>query len=143
MGGKKSSLWQWPLDSPGRIARFQCSCHVALSHLTILPTVLRDADGLAASLEALKLSPQWGGELQGFSGEAKPVLLQVCLVGGERLGWIRQGDGSLALVTDLQLLSRAQIAQELLGLITRRYAAEMALRQVTGLCPGAQVVMAS
>ena len=110
-----------------------------MSHLTILPTVLRDAEGLAASLEALKLSPQWGGTVPGFAGEAKPVLLQVCLAGGERLGWMRQGDGSLSLVADLQRLSRAQELQQLLGRITRRYAAEMALRHASTLCAGTQV----
>jgi hypothetical protein len=110
-----------------------------LSHLSILPTVLRDAEGLAASLEALKLSPRWGGAVGAFAGEAEPVLLQVCLPGGQSLGWIRQGDGSLALVADLQRLSRTQPVQRLLGQITRRYAAEMALRQADTLFPGALV----
>ena len=105
--------------------------------------MLRDAEGLAASLEALKLSPQWGGEVPGFAGEAKPVLLQVCLADGEKLGWMRQGDGSLSLVADLQRLSRAQELQQLLGRITRRYAAELALRQAASAFPGAQVSVAS
>jgi hypothetical protein len=113
-----------------------------LSHLSILPTVLRDADGLAASLAALGHLPQWGGELQGFAGESQAVDLQVTLPGGERLGWLRHSDGSLALVGDLQRLSRSQTLQRLLGAITRRYAAEMALRQAASQFPGAQVSVA-
>lgn len=113
-----------------------------MSHLSILPTVLRDADGLAASLAALGHPPQWGGELQGFAGESQPVDLQVSLPGGERLGWLRHHDGSLALVGDLQRLSRSQSLQRLLGAVTRRYAAEMALRQAAAQFPGAQVSVA-
>ncbi len=110
-----------------------------MSHLSILPTVLRDAEGLAASLAALGHPPQWGGQLEGFAGETQPVLLQIALSGGERLGWMRHTDGSLALVGDLQRLSRSQTLQRLLGGITRRYAAEMALRQAASQLPGAQV----
>ncbi|KRO90583.1 MAG: hypothetical protein ABR96_06125, partial [cyanobacterium BACL30 MAG-120619-bin27] len=79
-----------------------------MSHLTILPTVLRDAEGLAASLVALGHTPIYGGVLNGFAAERQSVLLQVVLPGGERLGWQRHRDGSLALVGDLQRLSRSQ-----------------------------------
>ena len=105
-----------------------------MSHLTILPTVLRDAEGLAASLVALGHTPIYGGVLNGFAAERQSVLLQVVLPGGERLGWQRHLDGSLALVGDLQ---------RLLGAITRRYAAELALRQAASAFPGAQVSVAS
>ena len=105
-----------------------------MSHLTILPTVLRDAEGLAASLVALGHTPIYGGVLNGFAAERQSVLLQVVLPGGERLGWQRHRDGSLALVGDLQ---------RLLGAITRRYAAELALRQAASAFPGAQVSVAS
>ena len=117
-----------------------------MSHLTILPTVLRDAEGLAASLVALGHTPIYGGVLKGFAAERQPVLLQVVLPGGERLGWQRHLDGSLALVGDLQRLSRSQSLQSLqrlLGAITRRYAAELALRQAASAFPGAQVSVAS
>ena len=110
-----------------------------MSHLSILPTVLRDAEGLAASLKALGHAPLWGGRLEGFAGESQPVVLQVALPGGQRLGWMRHADGSLALVGDLQRLSRSQSLQRLLGRITKRYAAEMALRQASSRFPGAQV----
>jgi hypothetical protein len=98
-----------------------------MSHLSILPTVLRDADVLAASLEALGLQPRWGGYLEGFAGERQPVLLQVSIADGPSLGWSRQADGSLALVGDLQRLSRSQSVQRLLAGITRCYAARQAL----------------
>lgn len=101
-----------------------------MSHLTILPTVLRDEALLATSLELLGYQPRWGGELAGFGGELQAVVLQVVVGPGARLGWLRQPDGSLGLVGDLQRLSRSQSAQTLLGTITRTYAAQLALRQV-------------
>ncbi|MFQ6537103.1 MULTISPECIES: DUF1257 domain-containing protein [Aphanothece] len=98
-----------------------------MSHLSILPTVLRDTEGLAASLRALGLTPIRGGSLAGFGGERQPVLLQVALEDDLALGWTRQVDGTLALVGDLQKISRSRSLQELLGCITRGYAARMAL----------------
>ena len=47
-----------------------------MSHLSILPTVLRNADRLAASLESLGLQPLRGGELSGFQ-ETLPVEVRV------------------------------------------------------------------
>jgi hypothetical protein len=108
-----------------------------LSHLSILPTVLRDADCLAATLVALGLPPERGGQLRGFSGEAEAVVLGVILPDGIPLGWGRQGDGSLALVGDLQLLSRSRELPALLGRITRDYAARLALRQASDALPEA------
>jgi len=109
------------------IARVCQSGHCAMSHLTILPTVLRDAEELARCLEALGHHPVWGGVLNGFADDSQPVLLQIDLGGEARLGWSRQQDGSLALVGDLQRLSRSKSAAGLLGEITRRYAAHRAL----------------
>ncbi|MEX1316711.1 MAG: DUF1257 domain-containing protein [Synechococcaceae cyanobacterium] len=110
-----------------------------MSHLSILPTVLRDADRLAASLEAVGLQPRWGGQLDGFAGERQPVELQVELDSGQQLGWARQSDGSLALVGDLQRISRSTRLQGLLSAITRRYAAEMALADAARQLGSAQV----
>ena len=98
-----------------------------MSHLTILPTVLRDAEALAHCLVALGHQPVWGGDLKGFADDCQSVVLQVDLGGEARLGWSRQQDGSLALVGDLQRLSRSKSAAGLLGEITRRYAAHRAL----------------
>lgn len=89
--------------------------------------MLRDADTLAASLLGLGLQPRRGGQLEGFAGETEPVELQVRLAGGQVLGWARQPDGCLALVGDLQRLSHSQSLQELIGQITRAYAARRAL----------------
>jgi hypothetical protein len=110
-----------------------------MSHLSILPTVLHNADVLAASLESLGLRPQWGGHLEGFAGEREPVLLQVCCAGDQCIGWRRQADGSLALVGDLQRLSRSRNVQQLLAQITRRYAASSALADAQRHLPAAQV----
>ncbi|SBO42208.1 DUF1257 domain-containing protein [Cyanobium sp. NIES-981] len=100
-----------------------------MSHLSILPTLFRDPQTLAASLEAVGLVPRWGGDLQGFADVRQAVVLQVRLAGGGALGWRRQSDGSLALVGDLQRLSRSRSLQALLGRLTRGYAARMAVKE--------------
>jgi hypothetical protein len=99
-----------------------------MSHLSILPTLFRDPDTLAASLEAAGLAPRWGGVLQGFADEREAVVLHVQLEGGGALGWRRQPDGSLALVGDLQRLSRSRSLQDLLARLTRGYAARSAVK---------------
>ena len=98
-----------------------------MSHLSILPTVLRDAEWLASSLRALGYHPRWGGDLKGFASDRLAVVLQVQLKDGQPLGWSRQQDGSLALVGDLQRISRSSSLQALLSRITRHYAATKAL----------------
>ena len=113
-----------------------------MSHLSILPTVLRDADGLMASLQALGLEPRAGGVLQGFADERQPVAVQVVLPDGLPLGWARQADGSLALVGDLQRLSQHRQLSSLLARITRHYAAQMALRDAHHHFAGARVSVA-
>jgi hypothetical protein len=110
-----------------------------MSHLSILPTVLRDADTLSDCLKSLGLTPQHGGELHGFADERQAVLLQVHLADGVALGWARQTDGSLAVVGDLQRLSRSRSLQQLLGRITRAYAARQALREATATLPDAVI----
>ena len=64
-----------------------------------------------------------------------PVELQVSLSGGQVIGWRRQADGTLALVGDLQRISRSESLQALLGSITRAYAARVALADA-GAIPG-------
>lgn len=109
-----------------------------MSHLSILPTVLRDADHLVASLESLGLQPIRGGSLCGFQ-ESQPVEVRVEFADGQSLGWSRQSDGSLSLVGDLQRLSRSRPLQRLLGRITRAYAARQALAEAAAQLPGAVV----
>jgi len=101
----------------------------ALSHLSILPTVLRDADLLEACLRSMGHNPQRDAHLQAFGGDRRAVLLKLQLDPHTSLGWCRDGDGSLALVGDLQRLSRARSLEPLLARLTREYAAREALRQ--------------
>lgn len=110
-----------------------------MSHLTILPTVLRDADRLAAALSSLGLPAQVGGSLASFGQEQQRVELRVELPDGLQIGWQRQGDGSLGLVCDLQRLSRSRKLPQLLGRITRAYAARQALAAAAELLPTAQI----
>jgi hypothetical protein len=111
-----------------------------MSHLSILPTVLRDAELLISSLERLGFSPLRGGAMQGFAAEPQPVVVQVRLPDGESLGWQRQPDGSLALVGDLQRISRSRSLQRLITRLTRSYAAHAALADAAGFLPGTVTV---
>jgi len=101
----------------------------AMSHLSILPTVLRDADLLETCLRSMGHSPQRDAHLQDFGGDRRAVLVKLQLDPHTSLGWCRDGDGSLALVGDLQRLSRARSLEALLARLTREYAARDALRQ--------------
>jgi len=98
-----------------------------MSHLTILPTVLRDPGCLAASLEQMGLVPERGGRVEGFRGEGEAVDVRVTLADGLTLGWRRCSDGSLSLVADLQRLSRCRELESLLSRLSRTYAAREAL----------------
>ena len=110
-----------------------------MSHLSILPTVLRDETLLAAALEELQLPVHWGGQLRGFADDRQPVILRTQLPQGLWLGWSRQADGSLALVGDLQRLGRNHSPQQLIGRITRCYATLHALRQAGEQLAGAAI----
>ena len=113
-----------------------------MSHLSILPTVLQDEIVLAQALSDLGLEPLGPGELRGFASERQQVALRVQLPEGLWLGWCRQADGSLALVGDLQRLARSRSVQQLIGRITRRYAARHALLNAARDLPGARVELA-
>ena len=110
-----------------------------VSNLSILPTVLKDADCLEVSLRALGLQPRRGGVLEGFAGEAVSVEVQVAVGRGRSLGWGRQADGTLALVGDLQRIAASSSLQTLLGRITRAYAARRALAEAAVQLPDAVI----
>ncbi|MCX5941702.1 MAG: DUF1257 domain-containing protein [Cyanobacteria bacterium] len=134
-----------------------------MSHLSILPTRLRDVDLLAEALTDLGQEVHRGGAVEGFAGERVPVLLRLDLAPGPllatqgkpiarktpqsssfSLGWARQLDGSLALVGDLGRIAAAGPLQELLSQLSRRYALLQALRDAAGSAfAGAQVTLAA
>lgn len=124
-----------------------------MSHLSILPTLLRDVDLLAEALTDLGQVVHRGGAVEGFAGERVPVLVRLDLAGGSllgsqsqtqakravrptngsliasfSLGWARQLDGTLALVGDLGRIAVASPLQELLSQISHRYALRQALQ---------------
>jgi hypothetical protein len=110
-----------------------------MSHLSILPTVLRDAEVLAASLRSLGLTPLPSQSLMGFAGESVQVDLALIFAGDLWIGWRRGSDGRLTLVGDLQRLSRQHKLQALLGQITRAYAAHQALVDAASQLPQANL----
>ena len=128
-----------------------------MSHLSILPTLLRDVDLLAEALTDLGQVVHRGGAVEGFAGERVPVLVRLDLAGGSllgsqsqthsqtqskravrptngslsasfSLGWARQLDGTLALVGDLGRIALASPLQELLSQLSHRYALRQALQ---------------
>jgi hypothetical protein len=76
--------------------------------------------------------------VKGFQ-QSEPVELWVEVESDLCLGWSRLPDGSLALVGDLQRLSRSRPLQRLLGRITRAYAARPALEEASLRLPDALV----
>ena len=114
-----------------------------MSHLSILPTVLRHEELLVQALQDLSLPVEHGGALRGFADQREPVLVRAQLPQGLWLGWARQPDGSLALVGDLQRLGRSTSLQQLIGQITRRYAAHLAVRDLQRDWSGASVELVS
>ena len=110
-----------------------------MSHLTILPTVLRDLDLMVSALNALHLRPHRDGAVTGFAGEQQPVDVHIQLENGHSLGWRQQPDGSLALVADLQKLAQCTALPGLLAEITRTYATHLALREAARSFSGASV----
>jgi hypothetical protein len=113
-----------------------------MSHLSILPTVLREEDVLVQALEDLSLPVERGGCLIGFADQREPVTLRAQLPEGTWLGWRREANGQLALVGDLQRLGRSHSLQQLIGEITRRYAAHLALRTLATDLPMATAELA-
>jgi hypothetical protein len=64
-----------------------------MSHLSILPTVLRDVDVLIQALEDLDLTVIRGGDLSGFADQREAVALRVQLPEGTWLGWRHEPNG--------------------------------------------------
>ncbi|OUT72010.1 MAG: hypothetical protein CBB79_07145 [Synechococcus sp. TMED19] len=109
-----------------------------MSHLSILPTVLRDEQLLASSLESLGHQPHWDGVITTPIG-AESVRLHLQLPSGQRLGWRHDAaHDSLVMVADLERLSHDITVQQLLSKLTRAYAARDALKAAQS-CPGAVV----
>ena len=109
-----------------------------MSHLSILPTVLRDEQLLASSLESLGHKPHWDGVITTPIG-SESVRLHLELPSGQRLGWRYDAENNnLVLVADLERLSHDITVQQLLSKLTRAYAARDALKAVQS-CPGALV----
>ena len=112
-----------------------------MSHLSILPTVLRDETVLFQALTDLGLQPVRQAVMRGFADERQTVSVRVSLPEGLEVGWALQPDRSLALVGDLQRLARSRSVQQWIGQITRRYAALLALQTAQQELPGASVAL--
>ena len=99
--------------------------------------MLREEDVLLQALDDLELPVVRGGFLTGFADQQEAVSLRTQLPDGLWLGWRRDATGRFALVGDLQQLGRCRSLQHLIGEITRRYAAHLALRSLREELPSA------
>ena len=142
-GDDRMLRWQRPLDGQSTPARVWKSGVLAMSHLSILPTVLTDERLLAQALQELGYAVHWGGQLQGFADQQEAVTLWVQVNPEQQLGWCRQSNGRLALVGDLQRLGRSHSVQQLVGQITRSYAALQALQTAAAELSNASVELIS
>ncbi|QEY31708.1 DUF1257 domain-containing protein [Synechococcus sp. RSCCF101] len=110
-----------------------------MSHLSILPTVLRDADILKLALTDLGLTPLPAHTLHGFGDQTVPVVLAVQLPGGPCIGWRRCSDGHLEVVADLARLAVHSRLERLLSDLGRRYALREAMGRALSDLPEARV----
>jgi hypothetical protein len=80
-----------------------------MSHLSILPTLLRDVDLLAEALADLCQVVHRGGAVEGFAGERVPVLVRLDLVGGTLLGTQTQTQSQTQSQTQTQTQSKRAV----------------------------------
>ena len=114
-----------------------------MSHLTILPTLLRSLERLEACLidEGFRVSRP--GVISGFADQAEPVDLVAIAADGHQLAWKRSTDGTLSLIGDLARLSTQPGLSTMLRRITRAYALRQALSDLDPSFSSARVTLAT
>ena len=106
--------------------------HVLMSHLTILPTVIRDLELLEETLLAEHYLVQRPGLIKAFGQDIYAAELVATDRSGLQMGWRWDADGSLALMLDLGQTNDAAGHQTHLKTILRAYALRSALRSADG-----------
>ena len=99
-----------------------------MSHLTILPTVIRDLELLEETLLAEHYLVQRPGLIKAFGQDIYPAELVATDSSGLQMGWRWDADGSLALMLDLGQTRNSAGHKTHLKTILRAYALRSALR---------------
>ena len=110
-----------------------------MSHLTILPTVIRDLELLEETLLAEHYHVQRPGLIKAFGQDIYAAELVATDRSGLQMGWRWDADGSLALMLDLGQTKDAAGHQTRLKTILRGYALRSALRSKDGVNFGPSV----
>ncbi|GCE65430.1 hypothetical protein OMCYN_01368 [cyanobiont of Ornithocercus magnificus] len=105
-----------------------------MSHLSILPTVLKDLVLLRRALRSEGYIISSSGKVATIGSGEIGVELVACSDDGAVLGWRRGEDGILELVGDLVRLSSRLAISERLKRISRAYALQQALQEAEQLC---------
>ena len=107
--------------------------HVLMSHLTILPTVIKDLELLEETLLAEHYLVQRPGLIKAFGQDVFPAELVATDSSGLQMGWRWDADGSLALMLDLGQTRNSAGHKTHLKTILRAYALRSALRSADGV----------
>ena len=107
--------------------------HLLMSHLTILPTVIKDLELLEETLLAEHYLVQRPGLIKAFGQDVYPAELVATDSSGLQMGWRRDADGSLALMLDLGQTRDSAGHETRLKTILRAYALRSALRSADGV----------
>ncbi len=107
--------------------------HVLMSHLTILPTVIKDLELLEETLLAENYLVQRPGLIKAFGQDIYSADLVATDRSGLQMGWRWDTDGSLALMLDLGQTNDSAGHQTRLKTILRAYALRSALHSADGV----------
>ena len=101
-----------------------------MSHFSTLRSKLTDAEILKAALQDLGMTVKTNAEVRGLCHQTRPADLVVVLDGDCDLGWLRQADGSLAIVADLWGVAKKHNLDKLIGAVNQKYAVKQTLSAV-------------
>jgi len=101
-----------------------------MSHFSILPTRITDAETLRLSLMDLGLTVKTHAAVRGDRCQQIDAEVVAVLPGDYDLGWTRNAEGSFDLVGDLWGVARKHNPTDLINRINSRYALHKAMEQV-------------
>lgn len=101
-----------------------------MSHFSTLRSKLTDVELLKASLRDLGLVVQTNAKVRGIGRQRAQADIVAVLEGDCDLGWFRNAEGSLDLVTDLWGVAKKHNMAELISSINQKYAVHQTLAAV-------------
>ena len=107
-----------------------------MSHFTTLRSRLTDIEMLKVSLRQLGIAVETNAAVRGATCQQVRADVVAVLEGGYDLGWSRNADGSLDLVSDLWGVARKHNLEKLISSINQQYAVNKTLAALR--CPSLQ-----